>query len=674
MTAPPSYAESFKSAWAQDVSAKRIGEEFQFFEKKLEEVGPDALHVPKLTEYALNHETNGLLNEKEKATKLPPGSKVCIIGAGMAGLYIAMILDYLNIEGLSYEILEGSDRVGGRVYTHYFSDPKKPENKHDYYDVGAMRFPRIKIMEKTFALLEYLGSKDVPLIDYVLKSDKEPSRYNDETIIGKGDESNKDQFKVSKDHGGRISPELVEEPDKYVTQTFEPFKDRLRQNWKEGFKHLMEYDEFSVRGFMMSHGNKPLNEYYSIQWLETLTDGSGLYDQGFAEGVIDSLDFDYWTEYVDKKNKVHWQCIEGGTQLVPEAMNKRLQKPLTKDDLGKRVTKIAENRSKDRIEIKVAGEKEQRKYMTVFATPTLACLQRIDLTELGLLYEQKDALRSLHYDTASKVGMKFKKAWWIELGIIGGLGKTDMPLRTCVYPSYNLNDKGEAVLLCSYSWAQDAARMGSLMKGDWKKETELKETLINNLTWLHLKSAQQQKSDTTFDDLYNLIDSLYIEHHAFDWHNHEFSSGNNELPLPLPSLSFPLINPTTGAYGKFAPGQFSNLYTALTNPIADSRFHIVGEAASAHHGWIVGALVSAHQAVLNFLRRFKLFDAIEKLKGCPFLGPVPDEMDVETSEKKVVLGLLDPRRREEARMEVEREKVGAGKGVAEGEEVNGANK
>ena len=41
-----------------------------------------------------------------------------------------MILDALEIPNLSYEILEGSDRVGGRVYTHRFSN-----RKHDYYDV-----------------------------------------------------------------------------------------------------------------------------------------------------------------------------------------------------------------------------------------------------------------------------------------------------------------------------------------------------------------------------------------------------------------------------------------------------------------------------------------------------------------------------------------------------------
>lgn len=47
-----------------------------------------------------------------------------------------MILDALEIPNLSYEILEGSDRVGGRVYTHHFS-----EKKHDYYDVTVLRGP-----------------------------------------------------------------------------------------------------------------------------------------------------------------------------------------------------------------------------------------------------------------------------------------------------------------------------------------------------------------------------------------------------------------------------------------------------------------------------------------------------------------------------------------------------
>lgn len=51
-----------------------------------------------------------------------PGDKpkpICIIGAGTAGLYAAMIFDELGIE---YEILEASKRVGGRLFTYRFDN------------------------------------------------------------------------------------------------------------------------------------------------------------------------------------------------------------------------------------------------------------------------------------------------------------------------------------------------------------------------------------------------------------------------------------------------------------------------------------------------------------------------------------------------------------------------
>ena len=68
--------------------------------------------------------------------------KVGIVGAGCAGLFAGLILDHINttIEGLdiSYEILEAAPRtrIGGRLHTHHFSD-----DKYDYFDAGAMRFP-----------------------------------------------------------------------------------------------------------------------------------------------------------------------------------------------------------------------------------------------------------------------------------------------------------------------------------------------------------------------------------------------------------------------------------------------------------------------------------------------------------------------------------------------------
>ena len=57
---------------------------------------------------------------------------VCILGTGVAGLYIAMMLDSL---GIKYELMEGSGRTGGRLFTHNF--PTKP-GKYQYYVSGIL--------------------------------------------------------------------------------------------------------------------------------------------------------------------------------------------------------------------------------------------------------------------------------------------------------------------------------------------------------------------------------------------------------------------------------------------------------------------------------------------------------------------------------------------------------
>ncbi len=74
----------------------------------------------------------GLNSYQVLATNITVG----IIGAGASGLYAAIVLQSL---GINYEILETSDRPGGRIWTHYFdpvawkaSKPGQP-NYYDYY-------------------------------------------------------------------------------------------------------------------------------------------------------------------------------------------------------------------------------------------------------------------------------------------------------------------------------------------------------------------------------------------------------------------------------------------------------------------------------------------------------------------------------------------------------------
>jgi len=258
---------------------------------------------------------------------------------------------------------------------------------------------------------------------------------------------------------------------------------------------------------------------------------------------------------------------------------------------------------------------ETRDYFAVFNSTTLGALQRMDLKDAKLRYGTKQAIRSLGYGASCKVGMKFKNAWWkIENNITqGGLAKTDRPLRVCVYPSYSVGDDPNlpAVLLCSYTWAQDAQRIGTLISSDGNpdREGELKELLLNDLALLH-------STPETYDDFRRELNDLYVTHHAWDWYND-------------PNMS--------GAFAYFGPGQFSNMWPEIIQQ--NDWLFLIGEAASAHHAWIVGALESAirgvHQMLDSLLQQDPEYqpyrDAMELLEKpyeeeqLPF-GPLPLEI------------------------------------------------
>lgn len=110
---------------------------------------------------------------KDHGATLPPDppytGRICIVGAGACGLYLAMMLKYLDYGKV--DILEASDRVGGRLFTY----PRPGDTAaHSYYDVGAMRIPDIPWMQH---VLEFargtLGLKD-KVVPYIYKNTMTP--------------------------------------------------------------------------------------------------------------------------------------------------------------------------------------------------------------------------------------------------------------------------------------------------------------------------------------------------------------------------------------------------------------------------------------------------------------------------------------------------------------------
>lgn len=84
----------------------------------------------------------------------------------------------------------------------------------------------------------------------------------------------------------------------------------------------------------------------------------------------------------------------------------------------------------------------------------------------------------------------------------------------------------------------------------------------------------------SYDTLLQMLNDQYVTHHAWDWYKDQN---------------------TAGAFAYFGPGQFSNMWQEIIKPNAFGQLYLIGEAASAHHDWIVGALESVVRAVYVML-------------------------------------------------------------------------
>ena len=162
---------------------------------------------------------------------------------------------------------------------------------------------------------------------------------------------------------------------------------------------------------------------------------------------------------------------------------------------------------------------------------------------------------------------------------------------------------------------QDASRFGALIKNpDWSdkpnpsrerpwSEKVLLDQIYQDLALLHGVDATWLRGET-------------LDYHAFDWYHNPY---------------------TMGAFALFAPGQFGTFFPDIVQPAAYGGFHFAGEAASAHHAWVAGALDSAVRVVDEILRWDFPFWVREFRDQCGLSSVFRDES---TAEEQFIKGLF----------------------------------
>ncbi|KAJ6605316.1 hypothetical protein DFH09DRAFT_1242165 [Mycena vulgaris] len=192
---------------------------------------------------------------------------VGIVGGGIAGLYAALLLQR---QGHVVRVFEGTDRVGGRVCTHFFS-----QEEDQYFEAGAMRIPDSQFHSITFDLIGYTFSGEIT-----------PAQLN----------------------WPDIPPELNRSAKDLMMDAIKPFLDALNDDFDQAFTDMVQnYDNYSFRFFLQS-----VMDYSPslVDFLETVLSQTNQFALSVPELVMQNLDF----------NTEKWVTIDRGMSRLPNAM------------------------------------------------------------------------------------------------------------------------------------------------------------------------------------------------------------------------------------------------------------------------------------------------------------------------------------------------------------------
>ncbi len=451
-----------------------------------------------------------------------------------------------------------------------------------------------------------------------------------------------------------------------------PFINSINDNFEKGFTKLMQFDQYSMWSYLTNYFTLgDLGEYYNADmgkktdflpfsvasYLETTNVGSGMYSVSFVEMVLAAYDWGGSKDpYRPNDPNVYMLTVDHGMQHLPDACEAvlNLEKGVQENDGitaqvqlgiiagadGKKsysppnLTKDAQplppesgdapepasyskvtpepSKKKQRVflnhkvlelkydqemynghggmKVKVAettvakgkSKIKDKEYPYVITTlPNGMYLNgNKDFNILNdISFRKAQALRECNYMPSFKAFLTFKTQFWATLGERQdkGLGAaaTDRPNRQIIYPSYGYDAKKGVLQV--YCWAEDARRLGAL------SDEERVNECLKGIAYLYPDG-----------DVLN-----------------NFAGYNDGVTT---KTWFWDQNAGGGAFALFSPGQFKNIYPRLLTPEFDGCLNFAGECCSVHHGWIVGALDSAYNAVHNILAHSGATDKIKQLE------------------------------------------------------------
>lgn len=466
------------------------------------------------------------------------GKRITILGAGIAGLVAAYELERMGHE---VDIMEGSPRIGGRVWTHRFgNEPDAP-----YAELGAMRIPSEH--QHTLHYVSEMGLDD-KLCKFVTVFEEQNAFMN---IHGKIFRMKDAPRIFTERYQGIFTDSRYSQKTrlfaawlKTIVDTISP--GNLRESLEQDLKsHLMdELERLDLEPYFSSDG-------------ETIDLQAFIKDNpSFRARCSKALDMFLSDILVETSHDL--LQLQGGMDQLIQRLVASIKAPI---QCNQKIVALRVRQDQVELDYLENGQLHTRICDYVLCTIPFSVLRKMELS--GFDSRKLDSIHNTIYCPATKVAFHTQQPFWEKQGINGGASFSGDGVRQTYYPSVKFNPLCGSTMLASYTIGDDAKRLGMMSEQE-------RHAYVKNVVSLVHPELQTP--------------GMVVDVASIAWGNEEWSAGG-----------------CTVHWSDDMSDESNHTISYLEAARPQNTLFFAGEHCSKYPAWLQGSIESALEALYDIV-------------------------------------------------------------------------